>query len=167
MWDMEYLANLAEIIGAAVVVITLIYLTAQLRQNNHLLRSESRRAMTENERTALVLALEHQEVFRKLNQSEELSAKEQFQLSILFIMDLENRFFEFRQYKYRVLDEQSWRSRLHILVENHGTTRGQKWWTKIGRQFYPSEFVQMVDELIRDEKPIGGYQLFASWDDEK
>jgi hypothetical protein len=164
---MEYLANVAEIIGAIVVVVTLIYLTIQLRQNNNLLQSASRRAMLETEKTSLNQALEYQEVFRKLNQSEKLSAKEQFQLSILFITDLENRYFEYRQYESGLLSEQEWRARLVIAVENHGTERGNKWWSEVGRNLYPAEFVEVIDDALRDEEPIGMYQLFSAWDEKE
>ena len=76
---MEYVANIAEIMGAIVVVITLIYLTIQLRQNNKLLQSTSRQAMLESEKTSLNQALEYQDVFAKLNRSEPLSDQEQMQ----------------------------------------------------------------------------------------
>ena len=165
MSNMEYVANIAEIIGAIVVVITLIYLTIQLRQNNKLLQSASRRAMLETEKTSLNQALEFQDVFRKLNQSEKLSEKEQFQLSILFINDMENRYFEYRQYENGLLSEQEWRARLFIAVENHGIQRGHKWWSKVGRNLYPAEFVDLIDNALRDEAPMGMYQLFSAWDE--
>ncbi|NIP50836.1 MAG: hypothetical protein GWN81_02365 [Phycisphaerae bacterium] len=79
MLVVEYVANIAEILGAVVVVITLIYLTIQLRQNNKLLQSASRQAMLEAEKTSLSQALEYEEIFRKLDQTERLSEKEQFQ----------------------------------------------------------------------------------------
>lgn len=162
---MEYVANIAEILGAIVVVITLIYLTIQLRQNNKLLRSASRRAMLESEKTSLNQALEFQELLRKLNQSEKLSEKEQFQLSIIFITDMENRYFEFRQYKNGLLSEQEWRGRLVIAVENHGIKRGRRWWIKVGRNLWPAEFVEFIDGVLRDEAPIGMYQQFSDWDE--
>lgn len=154
-------------VGAAVVVITLIYLAVQLRQNNELLRSESRRAIMDNEQSALRSALEYEDVLRKLDQPGELSAKEQFQLSILFVIDLENRFFEYRQYQNGVLDEATWLSHQHIIVENHAKGRGRDWWNKVGCQFYDDKFVEVVDQLLRDEESVGGYRLFSTWDDEK
>ena len=39
MWGIEQIANLAEIIGGIVVVVTLICLTIQLRESKELLRS--------------------------------------------------------------------------------------------------------------------------------
>ncbi|MGI9260994.1 MAG: hypothetical protein ACR2QR_03105, partial [Woeseiaceae bacterium] len=149
--NVSSLANIAEIVGAVVVVISLIYLAIQIRQNNELLRSESRRAMMQNEQTAMLLAFEHQEVLRKLNESSELSAKEQFELSIIFILDMENRAFEYRQFKNGVLDEQTWLDHQHVIVENHASVRGRKWWNNVGKEFYNQEFVNLVDDWIRDK----------------
>jgi hypothetical protein len=163
--DIEYVANIAEIIGATVVVITLIYLTIQLRQNNKLLQSATRQAMLETEKTSLSQALEFQELFRKLNQSEKLSEEEQFQLSIIFITDMENRYFEYRQYKNGLLSEQEWQARLAIAVENHGIPRGHRWWSKVGRNLWPTEFVEFIDGVLRDQTPIDMYQQFSDWDE--
>ena len=167
MLNAEHLANIAEIVGAIVVVITLIYLTIQLHQNNKLLQSASRRAMAENEKASLNQGLEFEGVFRKLDQSERMSAKDQFQLSVLFLNDLENRYFEYQQFKNGLLGKQEWQSRLHIVVENHGITRGRKWWSRIGRDLYPADFVKMVDDVLEAEAPVGMYRIFASWDDEE
>ena len=89
MSNLEYIANFAEIIGTIVVVITLIYLTIQIRQNNKFLHSASRQAMLETENISLNQALEFHELFRKLNKREKLTEQEQFQLSILFVTDME------------------------------------------------------------------------------
>ena len=165
MPNLEYIANIAEIVGAVVVVITLIYLTVQLRQNNKLLQSDSRRAMMETEKTSLSQALKYQELLRKLDQPEKLSAEEQFQLSIIFITDMENRYFEYRQHKNGLLSEQEWRARLAIAVENHGIPRGRKWWNKVGRNLWPAEFGEFIDEALQDGTPIEMYRQFGDWDE--
>ena len=46
---LEDAANLAEIIGVFVVVVTLIYLAMQVRQGAAVLRSEARQAQVSNE----------------------------------------------------------------------------------------------------------------------
>ena len=162
---MEYIANIAEIVGAIVVVITLIYLTIQLRQNNKLLQSTSRRAMLESEKYSLNIALEHQELLGQLDHKEKLSEEEQFQLSVLFVIDMENRYFEYRQYKDGLLSEQEWQARLFIAVENHSMGRGQEWWSKVGRNLYPAEFVKPIDNLLTNAEPFGMYKLFGNWDE--
>lgn len=167
MLVVEYVANIAEILGAVVVVITLIYLTIQLRQNNKLLQSASRQAMLEAEKTSLSQALEYEEIFRKLDQTERLSEKEQFQLSVIFVNDMENRYFEYRQYKNGLLSEEEWQARLFIALENHGIRRGQQWWSKVGRKLYPPDFVDLIDNLLRNETHIDIYKLFATWDGEE
>ena len=41
MIDMQYLANLGEVVGAVVVILTLIYLAIQIRQNTQAQRTEN------------------------------------------------------------------------------------------------------------------------------
>ncbi len=41
MIDLQYLANLGEVIGAVVVILSLIYLAIQVRQNTHAQRTEN------------------------------------------------------------------------------------------------------------------------------
>ncbi len=60
MWGIEQITNLAEIIGATVVVVTLIYLTIQLRQNYELLRSQSRQTLLFNNQASILVGLSTQ-----------------------------------------------------------------------------------------------------------
>jgi uncharacterized membrane protein len=41
MMDLQYLANLGELVGAVVVVLSLIYLAVQVRQNTQAQRTEN------------------------------------------------------------------------------------------------------------------------------
>ena len=67
MWGIEQIANLAEIIGATVVVVTLIYLTIQPRQNNVLLRSQSRQALLFNDQASILVAFEHADAIKMIS----------------------------------------------------------------------------------------------------
>ena len=87
-------------------------------------------------------------------------------LSIIFILDMENRAFEYRQYKNGVLDEQTWLDHQHIIVENHSTVRGRKWWDQVGRNFWNQEFVDMVDALLQERESVDMYNLFSTWDND-
>lgn len=80
---------------------------------------------------------------------------------------MENRYFEYRQYKNGLLSEEEWQARLFIALENHGIRRGQQWWSKVGRKLYPPDFVDLIDNLLRNETHIDIYKLFATWDGEE
>ena len=161
---LETIANLAEIVGAAVVVITLIYLSLQLRQNNALLRSQSRQAQLSSDQSSLLVALKHGDVIRKMDSNETLTEDEQFRLSIVFAIDMRNREFEYLQYKEGLLDRAAWESFREIIVMNHGTKKGRRWWDTIGRQIFDAEFVADVDKLLESVEEDRRTRLMSSWD---
>ena len=63
---LEQYAYLAEVIGVIVVVVTLLYLAVQVRQGAHLMRSESRQALMNNDREVLLKYLDNMDLFEKM-----------------------------------------------------------------------------------------------------
>ena len=90
---LEQGAYVAEILGVIVIVVTLIYLSVQVRQGNDLLRSESRQALVTNDVSSLASNFQNADVFAKYVAGSELSAEDQLRLSFMFTLDLRNREF--------------------------------------------------------------------------
>ena len=163
----EAIGAIGEIIGAVVVMATLIYLAIQMRQNNTLLRSESRKALLTNDQASLLVALENTDIFKKMTSVDKLSFEDQLRLSWIYIIDMRNREFEYFQYCNGVLDEESWRSFREIIIINHSTQRGRRWWVNVGREIFDSEFVKGVDELLAKHTiDNGSMDLLGAWDNE-
>ena len=76
-------AYLAEILGVIFVVVTLIYLSVQIRQGTELLRSESRQALVTNDITSLASGLQNADVLARYVAEDELSAEDQLRLSFI------------------------------------------------------------------------------------
>ena len=161
----EAIGAVSEIIGALAVVVTLAYLAVQIRQSNDLLRSESRQVLVSNDVTSLRSGMELSDVFAKFVSSGELSAEEQLKLSFMFALDLRNREFEYFQYINGLLDEQTWLAYRHVIMINHSTGLGRKWWDEIGRGIVDPEFARLVDELLVDAEPDDTYKRMATWAD--
>jgi len=51
----------------------------------------------------------------------------------MYSLYMRNREFEYFQYMNGVLDEASWQSNQQVIVFNHSTELGKKWWDEIGR----------------------------------
>lgn len=162
--ELETIANIAETVGALVVVLTLIYLTIQIRQSNALLRSQSRQSQLSNDQTSLLLAFEHADLLQKMNSKEPLTPDEQMQLSLVYLIDMRNREFEFFQYKDGLLDEEAWKSFREIILINHATRKGRAWWVSVGRDIFDPEFTASVDELLQDAPLDGRMDGLASWE---
>ena len=96
-------ANLGVLVG-------IVFLIIEIRQNTELHRSDSRKAIISNDQTSLLVALDHHDIFRKLSEKETLSQEDQYKLSFIFAIDLRNREFEYFQYRSGSLDENTWKS---------------------------------------------------------
>lgn len=162
-WDA--IGAVGEIIGAIAVVATLIYLSTQIRQNNKLLSSDSRQTLVSNDLTSLISNVENSDVFAKLVSNELLSAEEQLRLSFIFALDLRNREFEYFQFKNGLLDEETWLSYRKVVLINHSTGLGKKWWEEIGRGIVDPEFAKQVDELLKNAVVDTTYVKMSKWAD--
>ena len=160
---LEQGAYLAEILGVIVVVVTLVYLSVQVRQGTELLRSESRQALVTNDVASLASNFQNADVFAKYVAGNEMSAEDQLRMSFMFALDLRNREFEYFQYTNGLLDEQTWLAYRHVILINHSTGRGRVWWDEIGREIVDAEFAKLVDELLVDAKPDETYKRMATW----
>ena len=153
---MTLVANIAVVGG-------IIFLAIEIRQNNELLRSESRQTLVANDVTSLTANIENSDVFAKLVSKEELTAEDQLRLSFMFALDLRNREFEYLQYSNGLLDEETWLSYRQVILVNHSTGLGRKWWHEIGRGFVGPEFAKSVDELLANAQPDDTYEAMATW----
>lgn len=82
---LEQYAYLAEILGVIVIVVTLIYLSVQVRQGAELLRSESRQAQVANDQNGVYRFVEHPELWRLFSQEQTPSFEEKTKLQFWII----------------------------------------------------------------------------------
>ena len=155
----EWLTLVANI----AVVGGIIFLAIEVRQNNELLRSESRQALVTNDVASLAANFQNADVFAKLVSESEMSAEDQLRLSFMFALDLRNREFEYFQYINGLLDEQTWLAYRHVILINHSTGLGRAWWDEIGRGIVDPEFAELIDELLVDAQPDDTYKRMATW----
>lgn len=152
-----------SLVANVAVVGGIIFLGIEVRQNNELLRSESRQALIANDVTSLSANIENPAPFARLVAGDSLSAEDQLQLSFMFSLDLRNREFEYFQYANGLLDEETWRSYLNVLRLNHSTELGRKWWDEIGRGFVDPDFAVLVDEVLADAEADDTYMRMSTW----
>jgi hypothetical protein len=163
-WDA--IGAIGEVIGAIAVVATLIYLAIQIRQNNKLLRSESRQALVGNDVTSLTANIQNSAVFAKYASGQKLRPEDQLSISFMFALDLRNREFEYFQYQNGLLDEQTWLSYRQVILINHSSPLGRRWWDRVGRRFVDPKFAEEVDELLKTAEVDNTYQEMLNWADE-
>jgi len=151
-------ANLGVLVG-------IVFLIIEVRQNTELHRSDSRKAIISNDQTSLLVALDHHDIFKKLSEKEILSPEDQYKLSFIFAIDLRNREFEYFQYKSGSLDENTWKSYKDLILMNHATERGRVWWDKVGRGIVNPNFGEMVDDMLEKHPNNGTWEALGNWDE--
>ncbi len=162
--SLEQYTYLAEIIGMIIVVVTLLYLSAQVRQGAHLMRSESRQALLNNDRASLLPYLDNMDLFEKLADQQELSRSDQRRFSVLWIINMRNREHEWFQYKDGILDEATWQSYREIMRLTLASNRHRTWWNKAKIAFDP-DFVELVDLFIGEIPESDSWEEFmGAWD---
>ena len=149
-------ANIAVVGG-------IVFLAIEVRQNNELLRSESRQALVTNDVASLAANFQNADVFAKLVSESEMSAEDQLRLSFMFALDLRNREFEYFQYINGLLDEQTWLAYRHVILIDHSAGLGRTWWNEVGRGIVDPDFAKLVDELLVDAQPDDTYKRMATW----
>lgn len=151
-------ANLGVLVG-------IIFLIIEIKQNTELHKSDSRKAIVSNDQASLLVALEHHDIFRKLGEKETFSQADQYRLSFTFAIDLRNREFEYFQYKSGSLDEDTWKSYKDLILMNHATERGRIWWDKVGRDIVNPAFAEMIDKMLADNPDNGTWESLGNWDE--
>jgi len=163
--DNSKLNSWLSLVANVAVVGGIIFLAIEIQQNNVLLRSESRQALLANDQNSLVMSLENPDIFQKLVSQEKLSAEDQIRLSFIYLVDIRNREFEYAQYINGLLDEATWQSYSNVILINHSSVRGRKWWDTIGRSVVTPEFGKLVDEMLIDADASRLYEDLSTWDD--
>ena len=151
--NLEDYANLAEILGVVIVVVTLIYLAIQVRQGTDLLRSEARQAQINSDQNNINQFFEHPELGRIMSSPETPSLEEKTRLAFWIVSVMRAREHEWLQYKAGSLDEESWLSYRGVIYFALGTERARDLWAT-SAPFFNSGFVEMVEQIIKDSPPI-------------
>jgi len=150
---LEQTTQIAEIIGTFVIVITLIYLSIQVRQGTELLRSEARQAQAAYGLNEVHLFVEHPELGRLFSQADKLEFEEKTKLFFWIIGAMRNREHEWLQFISGASDEETWLSYRDVIYFVLGTERARALWN-LCSQYFNSEFAVMVGEMMAEVPAI-------------
>ena len=120
-----------------------------------------------NDVTSLAANLEHTDVFAKHVSEQILTPEEQLRMSFMFTLDLRNREFEYFQYQHGLLDEATWLSYRQVILINHSSSLGRKWWDGVGKNIVDPDFAKEVDELLQGASADTTYTSMSSWADQE
>lgn len=146
-WDA--VSAYSEVIGAIAVVVSLVYLALQIRQNTRAIRGSTLDAITAHMQEELRWSSEMPLVFKKaLDDPDTLTFEESWQLSEWVTAAFTARQNEYHQYRQGLLDDDVWGASENIIRLLMGMAWVQNWWQDYGRKNLADSFVRQVESLV-------------------
>ncbi len=156
--DINTLAAWGEFLGGIAVVVSLVYLASQIRQNSRLLRTSAAATMGDADIAINSVLLGDTELLRVftegLTNPESLSLPESGRFGM--VMDTAMRAFH-RSFVFARgsgIDASLWETEVRsysIVIRSAG---GQRWWST-NRSIFSDEFGEFLDGLIREGEAAG------------
>jgi hypothetical protein len=156
--DINTLAAWGEFIGGIAVVVSLIYLASQIRQNSKLLRAATASATIAATADFASLVVQDSEVARIFREGmadrSSLSEDDMQRFDALLTMVFTALSQEYQFFVDGVMARSIWENRTLSLRRVLLLPGYRQWWTEWG-DTYPDEFRNLVDGLIREGEAAG------------
>ena len=157
------LGSLGELVAAVAVVITLAYLTVQVRQGNSLARAQTRQSMMEQVRADLHKLIDEPSILHCFSKEEALTPDEKAKCTPWLAAAMRQRDYEWLQYRSGAIARAAWAAYQRMIPEHLGTQRAQNWW-QISTHFLDPGFVESVNELLARPLPTSFFEEIATLD---
>jgi hypothetical protein len=164
--DMTFtdLAGWSQLFSSLAVLVTLIYLAIEIRQNTEALHAQTRQALLSGSQTELFHMAERPEFLANLIRDDKLSQDEYGRLHAFLTALMRAREFSWLQHRKGIIDKDLWETEQGVIVINLTPVRGKRWWAEVGRHLYNSAFVAFVDKLLEDKTDSGFLAKTLDWE---
>ena len=156
--DITTLAAWGEFIGGIAVVVSLVYLASQIRQNSRLLQVSTTVAIADAERLSTSAIVGEPSLVRiwtmETAEFETLPVVEQIRLGTFVALQLSTFQQNYYFHKDGVIRDEMWRAQRRISASLFRQAWTQKAWSE-SRLSYSDEFGDFVDGLIREGEAAG------------
>ena len=161
-WDA--VSAVSQIVGVIVVVVTLIYLAAQVRQGNVFARLQARQRMIEQAESELYAQMADPSITHANVKEGALSEDEQAKLSLFLISFLRQREWEWFLHQEGVIDSSVFHAYREVIAIHLGTPRGRRWWERLGRRAFDPGFVDQVNQVLAGSDTNTYLHDMRTWD---
>lgn len=146
-WDA--FAAISEFGGALAVVVSLLYLAAQVRHNTRAVEGATSHSVTERQQAELHWSHEIASIFTKaIETPHNLTSAEAWSLSEWLTAAVVMRQNEFRQYRLGLLSEDVWKQSEDVILMLLAFPWGRNWWNVLGREQVRPELAAHIDHLL-------------------
>lgn len=149
------LGNLGELVSAVAVVVSLVYLSVQIRQNTRTMKVSSHHATKTAYNTLHVAFGSDPVVSTLLDRGSEdysqLSREERFRYAMLMRASFGLHGDMFLQLQERLLSDEEWAIQTRSIARALAPPGARTWW-KRDSEIFPSAFRQEVDRILAAEQ---------------
>ena len=159
----EKLYSLIQALSSVAVVITLIVLIIEIRQNTEALNSQSRQSVLASAQNQLLLVVDHPDIFTAITKPEPLTAEENAKLDAWLTASMRGREYGWLQYQNGLIDESQWHTEMVVTGVVLSAPRTRLWWNKLGHSYVSKEYAAFVDGLIKDTPTSDKWEMTTTW----
>ena len=144
--NLNDLANIAQIIAAVGVVISLIYLAVQIRGNTKIASAQARHSISEFALRISIFRAEHADRFAKLERGSELTEGDrhfQYWSHVQFLLHAETYF---HHHQLALMPDEHWRGYAKFMTRYVQSLGFKETWDDIGPAF-SEDFAQWINKL--------------------
>jgi hypothetical protein len=163
--SLEDLGNIGEFVAAVGVIVSLIYLASQIRQNTRTLKVGSLQSVYENYQARLRMTAESESLAgitrTGINRFNDLTEEEQIRFNALWACSVLQFQITLRLYKSGVLDRSTFAAYEADLISNLLSPGLREWWQTVQRR-YPPELRDHVNAALSatEEAPPASSEEF-------
>lgn len=143
---------LGEVVGAIGVILTLLYLATQIRQNTRQMRSEGHQGITDSYSATLGQLLADGELFRSIvlgcQDWDSISAFQQSQCHIFFHQHLMHFRVAFQLHDKGAIDDDVYRSVEDVHIRFMANPGNRVWWKMVGESLVEEKLARLVNEKL-------------------
>ena len=146
------------------VLVGVIFLIIELRQNTDALYAESRQSVLAATQQELLVQIDNPDIGLSVHKSEPLTPEEHVRLSGFLTASLKAREYAWLQYQDGVIDENQWNSEVVVIQVVFDSSRTRLWWNSLGREYFKGGFRDFVDGLLESQPATDRlWQLESNW----
>ncbi len=150
-WDA--IGAIGEIIGAGAVVISILYLAFQVRQNTRSVQGTTIQAVTDTIQNEQRWSSELSSIWVKvIDGTDSLSAEEEFRFCEWLIAAMHARQNEHIQFTKGLLAPELWHGSEGIIRMIGSVEWIRVWWRNAYKAMYTQQFIAIVDELFESQE---------------
>ena len=153
--DWTAVIAVSELVATIGVIVSLVYVALQIRQNTRAVRGATAHAVTERQQTELHWSHEIADIFTKAIQTpDELTSSEAWSLSEWLSSAIVMRQNEYRQYRLGLLEEDVWEQSEGVILMLLSLPWGRNWWEVVGREQVNPDLARHIDGLLEEAELV-------------